>query len=263
MAGDIKIRLAREAKILEYWRKRYLLQAFIVAILGIAGIVAVWKYVNLLSGRLFLSLLILVVFYVMYKSLRENLQARGEGLILANGEELFGEMMFDVGRGLCENALLAQEISPPYQVRECRNVMRGKGYWFEEDWFYSVLSSKYIPINQTAFEGVILAFADTQSAEGLKGRVYLKGGKAIIAGDLASRLKQTGASEKVVAFMRLFGATEAEMAVADKMLYVWIGTEKKLFYQFSLFKSNTLVLFQKRIETLRRQAEEMLEVLNC
>lgn len=254
--------LLKEAKILEYWRNRYLAQAAVVTVSAAAFMTAAYIYADYRLLVVLLWMLALMTAYIMFKALQEGLQARGEGLILAKGEELFGTVMFDVGRGLCENALLAQDICPKYQVRECRNVMRGKGYWLEEDWFYSVLSAKYIPLNQTAFEGVILAFADTLSADGLKGEVVLKNGKTVVTGGLAERLKSSGAGDVTAAFMRLFGAEAAKLAAADKTLYVWIATEKKLFYQFSLFKPNTLALFQKRIERLKELSEQMLAGLN-
>lgn len=254
--------LAKEAKILEYWRKRYLAQAVVVALLAIAAMIAASAYADYWLLKVLLCMLVFMVAYIMVKALREGLQARGEGLVLAKGEELFGEVMFDVGRGLCENALLVQEIAPKYQVRECRNVMRGKGWWFEEDWFYSVISSKYIPVNQTAFEGVILAFADIKSEDRLKGNIRLKNNQAVITGGLAPRLKQTKAGETAVNLLRLFNASTAELAVADKTLYIWITTEKKLFYQFSLMKPNTPTQFQKRIERLKELSEHMLTELN-
>ncbi len=254
--------LGKKAKILEYWRNRYLAQAAVVTVLAAGAMAAAVLYADYWLLKVLLCMLAFVIAYIMIKALREGLQARGEGLVLAKGEELFGEVMFDVGRGLCENALLAQDVSPKYQVRECRNVMRGRGYWLEEDWFYSVLSAKYIPLNQTAFEGVILAFADAQSTDGLKGEIVLKNGNAVITGGLAERLKQSGAGDVAAAFMRLFGAGEARLAAADKMLYLWIASEKKLYYRFSLFKPNTLALFCKRIERLKELSEQMLAALN-
>lgn len=254
--------LVKEAKILEYWRKRYLVQALVVVLVAVSVMAASVIYAEYWLLRVFLFMLAFVFAYVMIKALQEGLQARGEGLVLAKGEELFGEVMFDVGRGLCENALLVQEVIPTYQVRECRNVMRGRGYWLEEDWFYSVLSAKYIPINQTAFEGVVLAFADVRSEEGLKGEILLKNGKAVITGGLAQRLKQTCAGETLVELMQMFSVKAARLAVTDKTLYVWMATEKKLYYQFDLFKPNTLTLFQKRIERLKVLAEKMLMGLN-
>ncbi len=255
-------RLVKEAKILEYWRNRYLAQAAVVMVLTVAAMAAAIVYAGDRLLQILLCLLAAMMAYIMFKALQEGLQARGEGLILAKGEELFGEVMFDVGRGLCENALLVQDISPKYQVRECRNVMRGRGYWLEEDWFYSVLSAKYIPLNQTAFEGVVLAFADTAGTDNQKGGITLINGTPHLTGGLAERLKQSGADNTTAAFMRLFNAEKAQLATADKTLYLWIATEKKLFYQFSLFKPNTLALFQKRIERLKELSEQMLTALN-
>lgn len=254
--------LAKEAKVLEYWRKRYLAQAVVVVILAIAAMAAVYSCTIYELTKVLLYLLIFAIAYIMIKALHEGLQARGEGLVFAKGAEVFGEVMFDVGRGLCENALLMQEISPKYQVRECRNVMHGKGYWLEEDWFYSVVSAKYIPLNQTAFEGVILAFADIKSNDGSKGEILFKNNNAVITGDVSPRLKQTKAGETAVSLLSLFNAQDAKLAVADKTLYLWIATEKKLFYQFSLIKPNTLAQFQKRIERLKKLSEQMVAELN-
>ena len=262
MAGEIKMRLAKEAKILEQWRRMYMVQALVVALISGAVIFAVWKYADFLEVRVLLSLAALAFFYEMCKALRASLQARSEGMILAAGEEVLGEAIFDVGRGLCENALLAQEICPPYQLRECRNVMRGKGFWLEEDWFYSVISAKFLPLYQTMFEGVILAFVDVEGEDGMTGHLLLKNGRAVITGDLAAHLKRNNAIGALETFMRMFGAKKAELATADKMLYLWIATDKKLFYQFSLFKMNTLAPFQRRIELLHKASETLLEALN-
>jgi len=253
---------AKEAKTLEYWRKRYLGQAAIVGVLAVSLAAAGWLCADFFILKFFLTLLAAVIVYIMCQGLQRSLQARGEGLILAKGGEAFGEVMFDIGRGLCENALLAQEVVSGYQVRECDNVMRGKGYWLEEDWFYSVVSTRYVPLNQTVFKGVVLAFADLHSEDGLKGSLLFKNGKFVVTGGLAQRLKQTGAAEIVPTFMRLFKASEAELAVADKTLYLWIKTEERLFYQFSLFRPNTFAAFQRRIEQLKEPAEKMLSALN-
>ncbi len=253
---------AQEAKTLEYWRKRYLGQAVIVGVLAFAPAAAGWICADFFILKVFLTLLAAVFVYIMCQGLQRSLQARGEGLILAKGGEAFGEVMFDVGRGLCENALLAQEIAKGYQVRECDNVMRGKGYWLEEDWFYAVVSTRYIPLNQTVFKGVVLAFADLHSEDGLKGNLLLKNGKAVITGGLAQRLKQSGAAEIAATFVRLFKANGAELVTADKTLYLWIKTEERLFYQFSLFRPNTFTAFQRRIENLKEPAEKMLSALN-
>lgn len=254
--------LMKEARILEYWRKRYLGQAGVVGVLALIAAGTAWKCADFMISKVFVSLFAFFIFYIMYKALRESLQARGEGLILAKGNEIFGEVMFDVGRGLCENALLTQEVISDYQVRECDNVMRGKGYWLEEDWFYSVISSRYIPLNQTVFKGVILAFADISGEDGLKGAVMVQNNKTIVTGAVAERLKQKEAVEIIVAFMRLFKADEAKLVVADKTLYVWIKTEDELFYQFSLFRPNSLAFFQTRIHRLKELSEKMLHALN-
>lgn len=254
--------LVNDVRVLEYWRKRYLAQALIVGVVAVSAVLAAFWCADFWISRLFICLLAGVIFYVMVKALKNSLQARGEGLILAKGEAVFGEVMFDVGRGLCENALLAQEVVPSYQVRECDNVMRGKGYWLEEDWFYSVLSSRYVPINQTMFQGVVLAFADVKSEDGLKGDIVLKNGKAVVTGGLSRRLKETGAVETATYFMQMFKADGAALCVAEKTLYIWIKSEEKLFYQFNLLQPNTLTKFQNRIYRLKELSEQMLRELN-
>ncbi len=254
--------LAKESKVLEYWRKRYLTQAAVVLCLALSAAGTALYTIDFKLLAVLLCLLAAIVAYVMLKELRDGLQARGEGLVFAKGEELFPELVFDVGRGLCESSLLAQEVVQGYQVRECRNVMRGKGFWLEEDWFYAVVSAKYIPVNQTMFEGVVLAFAATKAADGLSAEVSLAGGRAVITGSLAPYLRESGAAEIVTAFLALFKESKARLNTADKTLYIWIKTEHKLFYRFSLSVPNTLAAFQKRIKALEEAAKRMVKVLN-
>lgn len=253
---------AKESKVLEYWRKRYLAQAVFVVGVSLGLGAAVVCCASLGALRLFLLILIFAVAYIMVKELREGLQARGEGLVFTKGGEIFDDLMFDVGRGLCENALLTQEVVQGYQVRECRNVMRGKGYWLEEDWFYTVVSSKFIPLNQTVFEGVVLAFAAITVEDNLDGEVSLINGKGVITGKLSAYLHEHGALDCVTTFLTLFQVEKAMLYSADKTLYVWVKTEQRLFYQFSLLKPNTLVRFQRRIEALNEAAKKMLTALN-
>ncbi len=260
--GNIGTILAKENRVLEYWRKRYLFQAVVVVVLAGVVIASAICFVPYAPVAAFAVFLVLFVAYVMLKELKEGLQTRGEGLVFSRGEEVFSGLMFDVGRGLCENALLTQEIVQGYQVRECRNVMRGKGYWLEEDWFYAVVSSKFLPLNQTVFEGVVLAFAAAKGTEEATAEIKLAGRQAVVTGKLAPYLRQSGATECATTFLTLFAAEKAILTLADKTLYLWVKTDKKLFYQFSLLKPNTLTAFQKRIGALHEAAEKMVRALN-
>ena len=80
--------LAKEAKVLEYWRKKYLGQAAMVLIAAAGAVAAAWFYVEAALLKLLFSLCAILVAYLMLKELRESLQTRGEMLIFAKGKEV-------------------------------------------------------------------------------------------------------------------------------------------------------------------------------
>lgn len=252
------VSLANEAKILDCWRKKYLGQAVVVLLLAICGVAAAWFYANVYWSAASLTLIIFIIAYLMLKELREEVQTRGEELILAKSEQLFPELFFDVGRGLDENTILNQNILPPYRMRECRNVMRGNGYLLEEDWLYNVSSIKSIPITHTIFEGVVLA---------VPAKRLLKEGHAAVFGSqfngtIAQSLRESGTYMAILSLMELFCTKEAETAVYDGSLYIWMKTEQRLFYKFSLLNSNSLMAFVYRIHTLDAAVKKLLHTLD-
>lgn len=260
MSGGVE--LAKESKVLEYWRKRYLLQAVVVLVVAVCACDWLLYMVEFSPVLLLGCLLVAFVAYVMVKELRNALQTRGESLVFAKEEELFDDLTFDVGRGICESALLTQEVVQGYQVRECRNVMQGKGFWLEEDWFYTVMSAKYVPLNQTMFEGVVLAFACKKADDGLSAEVYLNANRVVVTGSLEPLLRESGVVETIASLLKIFKGRKAHLNTADKTIYVWIQTEDKLFYQFSLWAPNTMSVFQKRIRLLNDMAKNMVKALN-
>ena len=85
--------LINETKILEYWRRKYLLEAFIVLLIGIGTAIVTEIYADYVWSKVLFLLLAIVVSYVMIKEIKNDLQARGEALVLAHGNELFGHII--------------------------------------------------------------------------------------------------------------------------------------------------------------------------
>ena len=147
--------LAKEAKVLEYWRKKYLGQAAMVLIAAAGAVAAAWFYVEAALLKLLFGLCAVLVAYLMLKELRESLQTRGEMLIFAKGKDLFADAAFDYGQGLDKGDKLWGAWE--YNVRECRGVLSGEGYLLEEDWLYNTAAAKFFTLKMTVFEGVLLA----------------------------------------------------------------------------------------------------------
>ncbi len=233
--------LAKEAKTLEYWRRRYMAQAAIVLAAAVGAIAAVFMFIEAPMVQLLFVVGILLVASLMLGELRESLQARGEGLILAKSALLFSGLQFDYGCGIDEKNLVLPRTFDDYTVRECRNTISGEGYVLEEDWLYSVVSSKFIAINHTVFEGILLTVDVKENAAGL-----------------AQNPKVREAGEKL---KRLLGAESMFIAAAERRICFCFKTDKKIFYQFRLCSPNTAGAFVRRVETVRAQAEEILAQL--
>ena len=128
MAGE-------QTYMLNYWRKKYLRQAILVVILATAVVWLSFVFFDYIGFKILLAAVGVVVTYLMFKAIREDLQARGEGIILAKSDALFHGIRFDFGRGIDENTLLRQDVIPAYKLRECYNVLKGNNFILEEDWF--------------------------------------------------------------------------------------------------------------------------------
>lgn len=228
--------LTREAKILEYWRKRYLAQAAAVAVAAMAGMALARMYVPAVLLQLLFCLCIITVAYLMVRELRESLQTRGENLIFGNGGQLFGGIRFDYGQGLSKDDKLWDTWV--FQARECRGVMAGKGFLLEEDWLYNMAAAKFFVLKMTVFEGIVLA-------------VSCPAGKAAT---LCDRQEVRAAGEKM---RRLLGAEKMRVVSADDKIVFCFQTKKKLFYQFGLLRPNTVGAFVRRVDTVRAAAEEI------
>lgn len=258
---DLQKTLAHEAVVLDYWRKRYLWQAFFVLIIEAFLIGAVWYYTKILEVIGLVLGLEVLVFYLMLKELRESLQTRGEGLILPKGDMFFEDISFDYGKGIAESVLNSQDFVSSYKTRECRNVMRGKNYLVEEDWFYTLNSVKSFSVYQTAFEGVVWQIDCAFCKEDNKGQVVFKNGKTFVTGDLVGFVNSYGILKELEQLNNFFLSREILLVVKDKKLYIWFATQRKLFYQFRLLGKNTLSFFVKRVDVLDKIAISLAEKL--
>ena len=254
--------LQQDTKILEYWRKKYFKQAFIVLVLmfGVAWLGVC--FCDYLWGEMFFILASVIVAYLMIKELREDLQTRGEALVLVHKKTLFDNLSFDYGRGIDENLLLNQEIAGAYRVRECYNVMTNEMFEIEEDCFYTNISSKFFSFKQTAFEGVILAVKTSQVSENLKGSVMISEGKIVSLGAMSAVLKNKGADIAVAELLKLLKASKADVIAVNGKLYFWVRTRVRIFHQFSLFRINFLSVFVKRIEQINQLAQKIAHAVN-
>ncbi len=234
--------LTKEAKVLEYWRRKYLVQAVIVAVTAVAGLILVCLYVPAVLLRLLFCLCIIAVAYLMIKELRESLQTCGENLIFDNGGNLFANVRFDYGQGLDKNDKLWNTWD--FQVRECRGIMSGKGFLLEEDWLYTTAAARFFVLKLTVFEGIVLS-------------VSCPTGKAAT---LCDRQEVCAAGEKMC---RLLGTKKMRTVSVDDKIVFCFETKKRLFYQFGLLRPNTIGAFVRRVEMLRAAAEEIFALTYC
>lgn len=228
--------LAKEAKVLEYWRKKYLGQAAMVLIAAAGAMAAAWFYVGAALLKLLFSLCAVLVAYLMLKELRESLQTRGEMLIFAKGKDLFADVVFDYGQGLDKGDKLWEAWE--YNVRECRGVLFGEGYLLEEDWLYNTAAAKFWTLKMTVFEGVLLAAVCPAGKENA----------------LADRQEIRAAGEKM---RRMLGAKKMRIVAGEGRIGFYFQTPGRMFHQFGLWRPNAMGAFVRRVEALKTLAAEI------
>ena len=238
----------REEKVLGYWQGRYLFQLLLVNFIGIAFAVSVLFFVKFLLLKAIFLILDIVVMRLMIIALKEGVQYRGERAFFSNLKDDFSGLVFDYGKGIDEDILVAQNVIDEYQVRECKNVMIGDGFIIEEDWFYNVSTVKSIAINDTVFSGVICAY-DVDAKDELKGRINIKGKALLVNGGVSSFISSEH-KEKLYRLLKLFRANEAKVVLSGGKLYVWISTSVRLLYQFNMFQNGKMRDFENRINML-------------
>lgn len=247
---------------LEHWRKKYLLEAFLVLLVAVVAVLTGFYWFDFAGFQLVLFLFMVIASYMALKALREDLQTRGEALVLARSKVLFNNLSFDYGKGIDENILLNQEAVSSYRKRECFNVITGNKFVIEEDFLYTTVSSKFIEINQTAFRGIILEIDAAFSKSASKGEIFIKKGKKQFVGGLASVIKEQGITEDVLLLMNFFNSDKLVVMQYNEKVYFWLKSDCQLFYQFSLFKYNSQAPFVKRIEQLQKLIEKIISAIN-
>ncbi|MBO5038721.1 MAG: hypothetical protein J6C85_04630 [Alphaproteobacteria bacterium] len=233
-----------EVRVLEYWRKKYLRQAVIVGILasvcavsGVAFATYFWvKVLAVCSGVVF--------FYVMFKAIRDDFQARFEGALLMRGKD---DLVFDIGRGSGENALAAQSVCPAYSVYECFNVIKGAGFSFEE--VQLLEDVRFLGVRWPVFDGVIVRICTAAELNLVSGAVRLVNEKFLLEGATAPLLRDVKGD--ILSLLKHFGVTEAWVCVYGGAVYFWLNGAKKLYLQTKLFSYNEPSLFEQRIEALQ------------
>jgi len=252
----------QETRVLNYWRKKYLLQVLFVMCVAVLVVWAAFFYFDFAGFKLLACAVCFIITYLMFKAIKEDLQVRGEGIILAHADTLFNGLKFDFGRGIDENVLDAQNAVKSYKIRECHNVMKADDFILEEDWFYSLISAKFFSFSQTAFQGVVLALNVQTAPEGLKGKIEFSKNKPIISSELNGYLQKHQAQAHILTLLKLFQAPSAEAVVMNGKIYFWISSETKIFYQFKLFSTNTIHAFISRVQNLEKEISGLLKALN-
>jgi len=249
--------LELESRTLEHWRKKYLGQFLIVLLITGLVVYASLLWFDYIGFIVLMVIFAILILFLTIKALKEDLQARGEGIILAKAGSLFSGLTFDYGKGLKENLFYEQNIIPEYKVRECYNVLYGCGYCLEEDFFYSAISTKFLTIHQTAFEGIVLMFDDADEEFKTKGEVQLLKNKITYLGGIDSLLRNDQATAILMKIMTLFHSKQIQVFVFSGKMFFLIKTKTKLFYQFSIFKYNALSVFVKRVQEIQKAVEAL------
>lgn len=217
-------------RVLEYWRKKYLWQAVSVVLIAAGMISAVVMFVEAVLLKLLAVMIILLVAYLMMKELQGELQTRGENLILSAAPMSAAGVAFDYGKGIAKGNRLFDCWK--YDVRECRSVMCGKDFILEEDWLYTTAAARSFTLKLTVFEGIVLAVNAQNEAQ-------------------AKSLVQSAELRHVAEKMRqLFSAKDIRIVADGTQIGLFFKTEKRLFYQFSLLKTNSAGAFLQRLQTV-------------
>lgn len=254
--------LEKETIAVEFWRQRYVRQAVMVTLLfGGLAFAAVYFF-EFFFTRLLCIAIALLLSYLMLKELREDLQTRGEAICTASHIGVYGDLRFDVGRGIDEKIMDNLQSVTEYQVRECRNVMYQDGMSIEEDIFYNIGSAKFAQLQQMVFEGVVLTFDLKNSVSSLRGEAACYGKKTIVSGEIASFLHQDKILQSLSELMMFFKAEQTKIEMHEDKIYFFMPTKIKIFFQFSLFKRNRAEYFANRVLLLKAKTESLYNALN-
>ena len=254
--------LEKETIAIEFWRKRYMRQAvWVIVLLGGLAMAAVCYFEFLFTKLLCMAIAILLI-YLMVRELREDLQTRVETICTAPQVGLYGDLRFDVGRGIDEKVFENLQSVTDYQARECRNVMYQEGISLEEDIFYNVISAKFGRLQHIVFEGAILAIELKESLPYSRGEARQIGNKTICMGEISALLKEQCVLSSLGEIMKVLQAQCAMVEVYQDKIYFFMATKEKIFVQFSLFKYNRTDKFVRRILALKAQTENLYKTLN-
>ena len=249
--------LNQETIALEYWRKKYFSQAIIVLTIALAIICLTLIYADFIGLKILITLSAGSICYLMIRELREDLQTRGEALILPRAAKVMKNISFDYGKGINENTLLNQDIAGPYKILEYHNIFQNELFHYEEDLFYSVISSKFIPLKQTAFEGIIFSFDMPSATAKQKTVINFIQNQPNISGFLSETLKKPEFMALLNELNTLFNPQKIDIVTENGKNYFWIKTKSPLFYQFSLTSPNSVSNFINRLEKLQNIAEKI------
>ena len=254
--------LEKETIAIEFWRKKYIRQAIIVTVLLGGLATAAICYFEFLFTKLLCMVIAILLIYLMVRELRTDLQTRGETICTAPQIGLYGDLRFDVGRGIEEKVLENLQSVADYQTRECRNVIYQEGMSLEEDVFYNVISAKFGRLQQTVFEGMILVVELKSEKPYCKGKVLKEGDKTVCIGEISSLLKESQALVVLGEIMKMFQVQQIMAEIYQNKIYFFIPTKEKIFAQFSLFKYNRTDKFVHCISALKTKMESLYNALN-
>ena len=252
--------LNQELTALEYWRKKYYFQAGIVISIAVVIVCLTLVYADFFGLKLLITLGAISVTYLMLKELRDDLQTRGEALILPHANTLFNNLFFDYGKGIKEKTLLDQDVIGTYQVLEYHNTLENNLFHYEEDLFYSIISSKFLSLQQTAFEGIILSMDMPAATDKKKTSININKKQLNISGFLSDTIKTKEFTPLLNELRDLFHPQKIDIITENGKIYFWIKTSAPLYHQFSLTSPNSANMFIKRIERLQNLAEKMAQI---
>ena len=254
--------LTLETTALEYWRKKYYSQAIIVIGIALTLICLTFIYADVIELKILIILGASSISYLMLKELREDLQTRGEALILPHANTLFNNLIFDYGKGIKEKTLLDQEVIGPYQVLEYHNILENELFHYEEDIFYSIISAKFLSLKQTAFQGIILSMNMPSATDKKRTTITINKNQVNISGFLTDTIKTAEFTPLLNELRTLFHPTKIDIISQEGKIYFWIKTTTPLLHQFSLTSTNSINIFNKRIEKLQSLAERITKVFS-